>query len=275
MDGCQLRCESVLSPGSLFGIICLTNRGSYFIYIEGRDYVTLYQVYLPNGATWRLSVGTTEERLAKAQELLDVWTPYCLSAWDKDDGDMYSPANKVKRFLNSLAYYLLLGNTDGIVTDYKDMMNGKREIPVSSCPTSIENLVYSSSSMGRSDGGNDELNEFLANLDDLPKPKRTYKKKETRYDRVENAKKEYGDSADLGPLFHRSIVDTENHFVFHDHTYVIDTRLAPQYDCNDEGAYGMDSIWIAYSCGDDVNHLGFYDQDFQKINSEAVHRIDG
>lgn len=226
--------------------------------------MTLYQVYLPNGATWRLSVGTLEERKAKVDELLATWKPYCLSAWDKDDGSMYSPANKVKRFLNSLAYYLLLGNTEGIVTDYKDMMNGKREIPVSSCPTSIENLVYSSSSMGKSDGGGDDLSEFLANLDDLPKPKR-YKKKETRYDRVMAAREE------IGPCFRRCVVNTDNEFVFDDKTYRIDVRLAPQYDCDDEGVYGMDNIWVAYDMEDHPVRLGFYDQNFTKINSEAVH----
>ena len=30
----------------------------------------------------------------------------------------------------------------GIVTDYKGMMNGKREIPASSCPSSIAERMY-------------------------------------------------------------------------------------------------------------------------------------
>lgn len=34
-----------------------------------------------------------------------------------------------------------------MVTNYKEMMNGKREIPISSCPSQIEDLVYGTGSI--------------------------------------------------------------------------------------------------------------------------------
>ena len=55
--------------------------------------------------------------------------PYCERNWLNDYGDLYTPESKVKRLLDSLAYYLLLGYTDGIETDYRRVMHSKREIP--------------------------------------------------------------------------------------------------------------------------------------------------
>lgn len=57
---------------------------------------------------------------------------------------MFSPEIRVKRFLDSIGYYLLYGKTDGIVTTYKEAVNQAREIPVSSCPSAVENAFYSS-----------------------------------------------------------------------------------------------------------------------------------
>lgn len=63
-----------------------------------------------------------------------------------DTGDVYSPELKVKRLLDQMAYYLLLGHTDGIETDYKRVMHAQREIPVSSCPSYVESMLYASGS---------------------------------------------------------------------------------------------------------------------------------
>ena len=51
---------------------------------------------------------------------------------------------KVKTFLDGIAYLLMAGNRDGIETDYKRIMHAKREIPESSCPSSIRNIMYAS-----------------------------------------------------------------------------------------------------------------------------------
>ena len=45
-----------------------------------------------------------------------------------------------------MAYYMLLGHTEGIETDYKRITHAQREIPVSSCPSYVESMVYASGS---------------------------------------------------------------------------------------------------------------------------------
>lgn len=155
------------------------------------------------------------------QKLLDRWTTYCLNGWQsKNPKDMYCPENKVKRFLDGLAYFLLLGETRGIVdivTDYKDIMTGKYEIPMSSCPSRITNEIYSSRIQGQ---GNDTSEETI--LESILKQKEEradtlYQKKEKkagkkerveeRYDRIRKIREEYPEIT-----FRRYIVDTENTF---------------------------------------------------------------
>ena len=57
---------------------------------------------------------------------------------------MFSPELRVKRFLDSIGYYLLYGQTDGIITSYKEAMHEAREIPASSCPGIVSNILYAS-----------------------------------------------------------------------------------------------------------------------------------
>jgi len=80
---------------------------------------------------------------------LERWAPYCERNWLNDSGDVFSPEMKVKRFLDSLAYILLAGNRDGIETDYRRVMHAKREIPESSCPSYVRNIMYGSGSVSK------------------------------------------------------------------------------------------------------------------------------
>lgn len=50
----------------------------------------------------------------------------------------------MKRFLDALAYFFMIGDMRGIETDYKKVMHAKREIPASSCPSFVENVLYAS-----------------------------------------------------------------------------------------------------------------------------------
>ena len=51
-------------------------------------------------------------------------------------------------FLDSVAYYMMSGNMDGIETNYKSIMHAKREIPASSCTSEIENLLFATGEFG-------------------------------------------------------------------------------------------------------------------------------
>ena len=84
-----------------------------------------------------------EEQLKTASAMLEGWQDYLDRNWLNDNGeDLFSPELRVKRFLDSVGYYLLYGRTDGIVTAYKEAANRAREIPVSSCPGEVSNIMY-------------------------------------------------------------------------------------------------------------------------------------
>ncbi len=223
-----------------------------------------YKLFLPDGKTWRLEIGTLEERKRVAEELIEKWKPYCLNGWDKDDGDVYSPANKVKRFLNSLAYYLLFDDTEGIVTDYKEQMTGKREIPISSCPE-IEDALYSSSSAPQKNAEQEWIMRPFPEKEKEEKPKKKAPAKETRWDRIQAFRK----ANPRAGASKSHPVDTENKFVCEDHVYQIDIVSAPQYSANSDGVYGMDKIWSCVT----PEGLVFFDQDFRRLSPDTVQRI--
>jgi len=223
-----------------------------------------YKLILPDGKTWRLEIGTLDERKKVAEDLIEKWKPYCLNGWDKDDGDVYSPANKVKRFLNSLAYYLLFDDTEGIVTDYKEQVTGKREIPISSCPE-IEDAVYSSSSPPQKNSDQDWSLRQYPEEEKKTSTRKKIPKKETRWDRIQSFRKRYPHAGPSKP----HPVDTENKFVCEDHVYQIDIVAAPQYSANSDGVYGMDKVWSSMTS----DGLLFFDQDFKKLSPEAVQKI--
>ena len=168
-----------------------------------------------------MTYSTEEEKREIVKKLLDRWTPYCLNGWQSNDPkDMYCPENKVKRFLDGLAYFLLLGETKGIVdivTDYKDIMTGKYEIPMSSCPSRIENEIYGSRIQGQGNDATDEMEKMvLASIlkekeeraDAVYKHKdRKKERTEERFDRIRKVREVYPEIT-----FRRYIVDTENTF---------------------------------------------------------------
>lgn len=77
--------------------------------------------------------------------MLDGWQDYLDRNWLNDNAeDVFSPEMRVKRFLDSIGYYLLYGRMDGIVSLYKEAANQAREIPASSCPSYVGNIMYAS-----------------------------------------------------------------------------------------------------------------------------------
>ena len=81
--------------------------------------------------------------LKTANEILAGWQDYCDRNWLNDNGeDLFSPELRVKRLLDSIGYFLLYGNTEGVVSEYKEAVNRAREIPVSSCPSAVSNMMY-------------------------------------------------------------------------------------------------------------------------------------
>lgn len=171
---------------------------------------------------------------------------------------MFAPALKVKRFLDCLAYFLLIGNTDGVVTNYKNSMNAKREIPMSSCPQQIENAMYGLASPPLPGFSDEEERVFRNCSEDTGSSAKKRRKKETKFDRW----------AEKDAVLHfkrleRSVVDTENEFTFDGNRYRIDILMVRPYAANETGAYGMDYVICGVDHSDGVH---FFDQNFREIN---------
>lgn len=232
---------------------------------------TGYNVILPNRKQKHVIASTQQQRMKICNELIKKWEQYCEQNWITFIGgnDPYSPQNKVKLFLSSLGYFLLYGNTDGIVTRYKDIVNRKRQLPVSSCPDYLQDGMYGSVHSGGSQTlyAKQQQRSFNTKLDALDykasKYKKPTKKKytQTRYDRVVAAKND--GAVDMN----RHVVDSDGVFQLRDQIYSIDMSKCKSYASKDLGdgdiIYDMDYVISA-----DMNDgsVRFYDANFNRID---------
>lgn len=240
-----------------------------------------YNVIQPNGIVKKQRVQSDEERRAAVDEQLQRWSEYCNRNWiSVNYGDPFCPENKVKLFLNGLAYFLMLGNTGGIVTDYKRVADGKREIPISSCPSYVEDLVYGTGStlMPANDDEDAVFQATLERLDEkakklCPHDKRNARKtkavSKTRYDKIQKIK------SIIGPAdFFYPIVDTDNIFSFNGSNHRIDDLVSGYSgkrvgDC--DVLYDMDKI-ICAVCPDGQTY--YFDMNMEAIPNEYIHDAD-
>ena len=171
-----------------------------------------------------------------------------------------------------MAYFLMMGGTKDIVTDYKDIMNGKREIPISSCPSSIEDLVYSSNASGVAQDV-DENSRFQLMVDRLDergpklKKKKIKTKKKTRFDKINELKERYGPCG-----FSFATVLTDNTFSFGGNRYQInsDQYNAKQTDVGE--LYDMDKIICVTT---EEGQTMFFDMDIEKVEQISMFDQDG
>lgn len=216
----------------------------------------------PNGKVCVIKAETREQIPERVQAVLEKWEKYCDQNWLNESGDVYAPALKAKRLLDSLAYFLLSGNTQGIETDYKHVMHSKREIPVSSCPSNIENMLYSTEVPGPNARReeNAEFETLLQRLDARAEPyiqqrARRAKPPESRFHRHERKGIHGGEWC---------VVDTERVFKIGDRYFRIDdgeTQYDPILTKYGE-LYDMDRV-LAYDGK-------FYDMDFHEIHVTPV-----
>lgn len=195
--------------------------------------MTGYHVVDPGGHLLRLQAETFEERLEIVSRLVEKWADYCTRNWISSNvKEKWSPENKVKSFLDGLAYFLMQGRigTDGdIVTDYKNIMNGKREIPVSSCPPSVANALYGwgfDPRQGADDTGFTVMTEMLdekAAKVERPKKKKPFVHKPPRRELYAKA---IGTDA---YVFEEYRVDTANTFSTPDGGQYCIASSVPQY----------------------------------------------
>lgn len=231
-----------------------------------------YNVIQPNGVVRKLRAADDADRKSMVDALQGKWKDYCQANWQSWSDDPYSPENRVKLFLNGISYFLMVGNTEGVVTDYKDIMNGKREIPISSCPSCVEDAVYGGGSTicTKSPDEDTRFDQMLDRLDfraskvDKSKPAKK-KKTITKTDRLREIRTRYGKCEFLYP-----IVDTENGFMLNGEKYVISDQAiqyAPKQTPQGE-LYDMDRI----VCVVTTDGVQFYDMDINRLPDDWIIR---
>lgn len=157
------------------------------------------------------------------------------------------------------------------MTDYKEMANGKREIPMSSCPSYIEDQLYSSASVPGTDQRRDEnevFHEMMRDIDERtakikkPAPKRR-KALPTVYDKIQLIRERFG--RDI--KFVHVPVDTEGVFLYGGETWRVNE---PQYQATSskdgEQVYGMDTV----ICASGLLGLYFFDMNYEQIMPQKI-----
>lgn len=177
-----------------------------------------------------------------------------------DTGDVYTPELKIKYFLDCLAYFLLIGYTDGIETYYKKIMHAKREIPASNCPSEIDNLLYASGSYDSIREEEDSAFEYM--LEQLDRKAAPYE-----FKKVEREKKQSRFAKKLKKGIHDGKwyrVDTEGKFWADNKHYIIEDQEVQYQPIQTEYGdyYAMDRILVANG--------QFYDMNYDEVKVQVI-----
>lgn len=203
--------------------------------------------------------------------MLANWSTYCERNWiSANHTDVFCGENKVKRFLNGLSYFLLLGDTEGMVTDYKESMNGKREIPMSSCPSQIEDMVYGTGSVLHPPTEEEEaaFKMMLKSAEDRLPAKKKAGKPSLRNKKKTALFAECGKDAELT----YASVDTDNRFIYENVIYEIDPAVT-EYAAKETPLgllYDMDKVVCVKSRDGSVS---FYTAEYDRISGTNVKKV--
>ncbi len=181
-----------------------------------------------------------------------------------DAGGVYPPEGKVKRFLDSVAYCLLIGNTSGIETDYKKVMHARREIPVSNCPAFVENMLYATGGTTNAID-QEECAGFRVMVDELDASAEKYEKQKVRREPAESRYHKHNRLNIHGGEW--CFVDTDGVFEYRGDRYRIDP-YAVQYQpiATEFGdLYDMDRILVT---GDPP--YKFYDMAYNEVTVKKI-----
>ena len=116
--------------------------------------------------------------------LIAPWDEYCRKHWEHP---------RVVRFLDRCAYLLLRDGPGDTLTDYKVMMQGRREISESSCPSDIQDLFYAGAPVLRSTAGEEHaaFKQMFPETTIRPKESRP---RDGRFERLTRARSLLGDA---------------------------------------------------------------------------------
>lgn len=191
------------------------------------------------------------------------------------DGKPGSPEQKIKRFLDSCAYLLLRDNPEGTLTDYKEVMHGRIEIDVSSCPSWIADRM-DAGGCTLSGSMEDEQARFECLLDKLDSKAEKYMRREKGISsKAETKSQRLQRVRSLHPNAEIEIcrVDTDNCFCCCGRYYRI-AETVYQYAPREtkEGLlYDMDRVHAVIKDGVPIQ---FLDQEGHEINEQEIHLLE-
>lgn len=212
----------------------------------------MYTYYKPEGETWASIIENC---------VLPDWISYCNGHWVdfNNHESMWSFEKRTKNFLDRCAWIWIQDNPKGLESRYKSISHKVREIPMTECPDSISDYMYSDrqSPMDSNDSRFDVLCDELDDLLDYHKAEKPTKKRrtETKFNRIEKIIKQY-------PNAERAWcnVDSNNNFVFLGKEYHVPENIAG-YERDPDRTDLMDRVYVVSYEGD----LMFFDQNVFQI----------
>lgn len=223
-----------------------------------------YKIIQPSGKVVLATAETFDERMKRVMSLIDRWQDYCDANWLNDSDEVFPPEKKVKLFLDGAAYFLMVGQTDGIETDYKKVMIGKREIPASNCPSFVENAFYASGCLS-GDSGKEELTQFNSMAERLDAKAEKYEKPKQQKEKIESKFHKKMRFGIHGGTWCR--VDTDNNFIYNSEYYHIDNAIQAYAPVQTEHGllYDMDRVLVSEG--------RFFDMNFDEIMPNQITRL--
>ena len=155
----------------------------------------------------------------------------------------------------------MIGNTNGIETDYKKVMHAKREIPISSCPSSVDNIAYASGGVS-SQVDRDERAGFDVMVSYLDERAKKYEQRRPQREQTES---KFAKRRRLGiHCGEWRQVDTDGEFDYNGMRYRIDPSSEQYQPVETELGllYDMDRIL--------VTEYGFYDMNYDKVSVKEL-----
>ena len=226
-----------------------------------------YNLVLPSMNVYKLRVKDNEERMALVNELCEQWRKYCVDHWLSNNHDEpYCAENRVKRFLDGIAYFMMIGDTKGIVTEYREKANANREIPVSNCPSFIEDRIYGGDGAQPTEDDRLYMKQMREELDEraakigIGGTRKDRKKQPTKYGRLQKIKEQLRPKDFIFP-----IVDTDGNFTVNGAAYHVadDCEAYQPKQVKDDLLYDMDRVTVAVLPD---NSLRFFDMNYEPID---------
>lgn len=197
---------------------------------------SISNLFLPSG-TLKVFYNRDTDRNKLMADLIEMWMPYCEDNWLCDNHEAPdSPERKVKRLLDSAAYFILYGNVEDTITLYKAKRNKEHEVPLFVNNSGV--IFYEEQ-----------------NKDDAPKAV----KSPTRQDKIRRIR-----SAHPGICLTEAIVDVDGRFTYEGREYLIDESVRayqPQW-VKGELFYECDKVYIGRT-GDGIC---FYTQNLEPLD---------